>query len=68
MTEKLYSKLTKSECLDWLKRNDQEYNWSEKKLTSKELRDVIADNLHSFGQKSQSDGLKARFSRRSEWK
>ena len=64
MTEKLYSKLTKPECFDWLKRNDPEYNWSDQKCTVKELRSAIADNLHSFGQAVQSTGLRARFSRR----
>ncbi len=64
MTEKLYSKLTKKECLDWLQRNDPEYDWMRQGCTTLELRNVIGDNLQSFGVMAQAQGLRVRFSRR----
>jgi len=64
MLEKLYSKLTKSESLDWLKRNDPEYDWESQGCSASELREVIGDNLQSFGVEAQSPGLRVRFPRR----
>jgi hypothetical protein len=59
--EKLYSKLTRAECLDWLSRNDPEYDWKSTGATASQLRQAIGDNLQSFGTLVQCHGLRARF-------
>ncbi|MFM5295187.1 hypothetical protein ACEUAI_13275 [Aeromonas veronii] len=62
MSVKIYSRLTKPESLAWLKANDPEYDWAGQNLNRKQLQEAIADNLQSFGEQTQSSGLKVRLS------
>lgn len=56
-----YRLMTKSQALDWLQRNDSEFNWAGLKSCAEGLRKAVGDNLQDFGVEVQADGLKARF-------
>jgi len=61
MEAKLYTRMTKPEALDWLCRNDPEYDWAGQGCDAESLRGAVGDNLQSFGVAAQAEGLKARF-------
>ncbi|MBX9562331.1 hypothetical protein ACV1DG_08260 [Aeromonas hydrophila] len=57
--EKDVMTLTRVQALIWLKKNDPEYDWLRQGLSREELVAVIRDNLHTFGEKNQAQGLMA---------
>ncbi|GAA0463669.1 hypothetical protein CF133_06995 [Aeromonas salmonicida] len=57
--EKDVMTLTRVQALIWLKKNDPEYDWVGQGLSREALVAVIRDNLHTFGEKNQAQGLRA---------
>ncbi|HDN9016797.1 TPA: hypothetical protein ACSP2A_001122 [Aeromonas hydrophila] len=57
--EKDVMTLTRVQALIWLKKNDPEYDWVGQGLSREELVVVIRDNLHTYGEKNQAQGLRA---------